>query len=193
MDTKQITFIAILSALGTVLSAISLGVVPIIPNVALDLSHVATFVAAIFGGPALGGAVGFLGGIYAGYYFGFSTPNGLGLLSLIGVPIGKAMTGILSGLLYRKLKLDSASGRSILAVPATLISYIPESIYTAFYFLFAVRLINVAPMAFMILVVIPKGWVEITVMSIMMGALAGNRGFIETINRFLNQQKTQKK
>ena len=81
LDTKQITFVAVLSALGTVLSAISLGVVPIVPNVALDLSHVATFVAAIFGGPVLGGAVGFLGGIYAGYYFGFGTPNGLGLLS----------------------------------------------------------------------------------------------------------------
>lgn len=192
MDTKQITFVAVLSALGTVLSAISLGVVPIVPNVALDLSHVATFVAAIFGGPALGGAVGFLGGIYAGYYFGFGSPNGLGFLSLIGVPVGKAMTGLLAGFLYKRLRLGGGSGRSILAVPATLVSFIPESIYTAFYFLYAVTLINLAPMSFMILLVIPKGWVEIAVMSIMMGALAGNAGFIEAINRFLSPQKNQK-
>ena len=192
MDTKQITFVAVLSALGTVLSAISLGVVPIVPNVALDLSHVATFVAAIFGGPALGGAVGFLGGIYAGYYFGFGMPNGLGFLSLIGVPVGKAMTGLLAGFLYKRLRLGGGSGRSILAVPATLVSFIPESIYIAFYFLYAVTLINLAPMSFMILLVIPKGWVEIAVMSIMMGALAGNAGFIEAINRFLNPQKNQK-
>ena len=111
---------------------------------------------------------------------------------MIGVPIGKAMTGLLAGFLYKRLRLGGGSGRSILAVPATLASFIPESIYTAFYFLYAVTLINIAPMSFMILLVIPKGWVEITVMSIMMGALAGNAGFIEAINRFLNQQKNQK-
>lgn len=192
MDARQIAFVAILSALGTVLSAISLGVVPIVPNVALDLSHVATFVAAIFGGPIMGGAVGFLGGIYAGYYFGFGSSNGLGVLSLIGVPLGKAMTGLLAGFLYRKLKVGTGTGRSIFAIPATLLAYVPESIYTAFYFLYVVTWINLAPMSFMILLVIPKGWLEITVMSVLIAALAGNKGFIETVNGFFYQQKARK-
>jgi uncharacterized membrane protein len=192
MDARKIALVAVLSALGTVLSAISLGVVPIVPNVALDLSHVATFVAAIFGGPLMGAAVGFFGGIYAGYYFGFGSSSGLGFLSLIGVPLGKAMTGLFAGFLYKRLKLGTESGRSVYAIPATLLAYVPESIYTALYFLYIVTWINLAPMSFMIMLVIPKGWLEITVMSVLIAALAGNKGFIEFINRFFIQQKTRR-
>lgn len=191
MDTRQIALVAILSALGTVLSAISLGVVPFVPNVALDLSHIATFVAAIFGGPFMGAAVGFLGGIYAGYFFGFGSTNGLGFLSLIGVPLGKAMTGLFAGFLYRKLKLGTGTGRSILTIPATLLAYVPESIYTALYFLYVVTWVGLAPMSFMIVLVIPKGWLEITGMSVLMAALAGNKGFVDTVKRFFNQKKTK--
>lgn len=192
MDARQIALVAILSALGTVLSAISLGVVPFVPNVALDLSHVATFVAAIFGGPFMGAAVGFLGGIYAGYFFGFGSTNGLGFLSLIGVPLGKAMTGLFAGFLYRKLKLGTGTGRSILTIPATLLAYVPESIYTVIYFLYIVTLVNLPPMSFMIVLVIPKGWLEIAGMSVLMAALAGNKGFVDTVKRFFNQQKTKR-
>ncbi|MGB9756328.1 MAG: hypothetical protein ACPLVJ_00900, partial [Candidatus Bathyarchaeales archaeon] len=66
MDAKQIAFIATMSALGASLSIISLHVAPIsivVPGqggAALDLSHLATFVAAIFGGPYIGAIVGFL-------------------------------------------------------------------------------------------------------------------------------------
>lgn len=192
MDAKQIALVAVLSALGTVLSAISLGAVPIVPNVALDLSHVATFVAAIFGGPLMGGIVGFLGGVYAGYYFGFGSTSGLGFLSLIGIPIGKAITGLVAGFLYKRFKLGSGSGRSVYAVPATLLAYVPESIYTVFYFLYVVTLVNIPSMFFMIPLVIPKGWLEITVMSILMSALAGNKGFIEAVNRLFYLKKNKK-
>jgi hypothetical protein len=44
-------------------------------------------------------------------------------------------------------------------------------------------------MAFMIPIVIPKGWIEIAIMSIMMSALVGNTGFREFINRFLQLPK----
>ncbi len=192
MDAKQTAFVAMLSALGTVLSLISLNVAPILTAVggqagaALDLSHIATFVAAFFGGPYIGALVGFLSGIYAGYYFGYVLGT-LGLLSVIGVPIGKAMTGLLAGFLYRKLGLSSGSRRSTWALPLTLMAYVPESIYTVLYFLFVVQLVGIPAMAFMIPLVIPKGWIEILVMSLLMGALAGNTGFRDFVGKIYSQ------
>jgi len=188
MDAKQSSFAAMMSALGIVLSMISLNVAPLLSSVgqggaALDLSHIATFIAAFFGGPYMGAVVGFMSGIYAGYYFGYVLGS-LGLLSVIGVPIGKALTGLIAGFLYKKSGLTNNSRRSILALPLTLLSYVPESIYTVFYFLYAVTLVNIPAMAFMIPIVIPKAWIEITVMSLLMSALVGNTGFREFINRY---------
>jgi len=196
MDAKQTAFVAILSALGIVLSLISLNVAPLLSAVgqggaALDLSHIATFVAAFFGGPYIGALVGFLSGIYAGYYFGYVLGT-LGLLSVIGVPIGKAMTGLLAGFLYRKLGLSNGSRRSAWALPMTLLAYVPESIYTVLYFLFVVQLVGIPTMAFMIPLVIPKGWIEILVMSLLMGALAGNTGFRDFIGRIFYFQANKK-
>jgi LytS/YehU family sensor histidine kinase len=189
MDAKQTAFIAMMSSLGIVLSLVSLNVAP--PLIAIpgqgvaapDLSHVATFVAAIFGGPFVGAVVGFLGGVYAGYYFGYAVTGGLGLLSLIGLPLGKAMTGLLAGFLYKKLKVGTMSKHPILAVPLTLVSYIPESIYTVLYFLYLVTWFGGPVMTAMIPFVIPKGWIEVALMSLIMGTLAGNMGFREFITR----------
>jgi LytS/YehU family sensor histidine kinase len=193
MDTKQTAFIAVMSALGLLLSAISLNVAPWLSSVgqggaALDLSHIATFIAAIFGGPFVGAAVGFLSGIYAGYYFGYVLGT-LGMLSVIGVPIGKALTGLIAGFLYKKLKISNSPRSSTLTIPIVLISYIPECIYTIIYFLYIVLFVYGFSMDFMIPLVIPKAWIEITVVSILMGALAGNVGFKEFIFRFLYTQK----
>jgi len=189
MDSKQTAFVGIMSALGLILSAISINVAPILQattgqgGAALDLSHIATFIAAIFGGPHIGAIVGFLGGIYAGYYFGYVMGT-LGLLSLIGVPFGKALTGLVAGVLYKKVKVNSNPRPSTLTVPITLISYVPECLYTIFYFLYIVQFVYGFGMGFMIPIVIPKAWIEITVMSFLMGALAGNTGFKEFILRF---------
>lgn len=194
MDAKQTAFVAMMSALGIALSILSLNIGPIsvaVPGqgaAALDLSHLATFVAAIFGGPFIGGIVGFLSGIYAGYYFGY-VAGGLGLLSVIGIPLGKAFTGLLAGFLYKRLGIGTSSRHSILAIPVTLLSYVPESIYTVIYFLYIVTWINIPAMTFMIPLVIPKAWIEIAVMSLIMTALAGNAGFREFIKRFLYVQK----
>ena len=196
MDAKQISFIAIMSSLGIVISIITLNLGPISLAVggqagsALDLSHIATFVAAIFGGPVVGATVGFLGGIYAGAYFGYVRGT-LGLLSLIGLPIGKAMTGLLAGFLYKRLKVLSGSGHSVLVVASTLLSYVPESVYTVVYFLYMVALVNGSGMSFMIPLVIPKAWVEIVAMGLMMGVLIGNSGF-KNIGKRLFYSKSDK-
>jgi len=196
MGAKKTAFIAMMSALGITLSIISINAVSVLSAVgqggaALDLSHIATFIAAIFGGPYIGAIVGFLSGIYAGYYFGYVLGS-LGLLSLIGVPFGKAMTGLVAGFLYKKLGIGNSSGRSVLAVPVTLASYVPESIYTILYFLYMAPFVVSFSMSFMIPLVIPKAWIEIAVMSLLMGALAGNVGFREFINRFFYLQKLGK-
>jgi len=185
-----------MSALGLVLSAISVNVAPILSAVgqggaALDFSHIATFIAAIFGGPYVGAIVGFLSGIYAGYYFGYVLGS-LGLLSLVGVPFGKALTGLTAGFLYKRLRINNSSRPSTLTVPIILVSYIPECVYTIFYFLYLVLYIYGYAMSSMIPIVIPKAWIEIGIMSLLMGALAGNAGFREFILRFFHSPKLEK-
>ncbi|MCD6445754.1 ECF transporter S component [Candidatus Bathyarchaeota archaeon] len=191
MNTKEIAFVATMSALGITLSTLSLNIAPILSSVgqggaALDLSHIATFIAAIFGGPYVGALVGFIGGIYAGYYFGYVLGS-LGVLSLIGIPFGKALTGLTAGFIYNKLKISNRKNSSLLTTFTVLISYIPECIFTIIYFLYIVTFVYGYGMSFMIPIVIPKAWIEITVMSIIMGALAGNIGFKEFMLKFFTK------
>jgi len=198
MNSKQITFIATMSALGLVLSSISLNIAPVLSTVgqggaALDLSHIATFIAAIFGGPVIGAIVGFLGSLYAGYYFGY-VMGSLGVLSIIALPLGKALTGLAAGFLYKKLGVHGNSRSSILTVPITLMSYIPECLYTIAYFLLIVPYFYgpAYVMSYMIPIVVPKAWIEIAVMSILMGALVGNVGFKEFIAKVFYTPKIGK-
>jgi LytS/YehU family sensor histidine kinase len=196
MNAKQTAFVAVMSALGLLLSAFSLNMAPLLGTVgqsgaALDLSHIATFIAAIFGGSYIGAIVGFLSGIYAGYYFGYVMGT-LGVLSLIGVPFGKALTGLIAGFLYKKLRINSSARSSTLTVPIILVSYIPECIYTILYFLYIVLYVYGFSMSYMIPLVIPKAWIEITIISLLMGALAGNAGFKEFIIRFFYTPKLEK-
>ena len=192
-DAKQISFIAIMSAFGILLSGISLNVAPILNTVsggaiagaALDLSHIATFIAAIFGGPYVGAMVGFLSGIYSGYYFGY-VMGSLGLLSLIGIPFGKALTGLIAGFLYKKLRVNNNSRPSISTVLVILVSYVPECVFTILYFLYIVLYVYGYAMEFMLPIVIPKAWIEILLMSFLMGALVGNIGFRDFVFKFLH-------
>jgi LytS/YehU family sensor histidine kinase len=190
VSSKHIAFIAIMSALGNVLAGISINIAPILAatspgggGAALDLSHIATFIAAIFGGPVTGAIVGFLGGIYSGYTFGF-TLGSLGLLSLIGLPVGKAITGLMAGLLHKGLKVNQRLRPSTLTVPIVLLSYIPEFLFTVAYFLYLVLFFYGNAMAFMLPIVLPKAWIEIILISFLMGALVGNVGFRDFVSRF---------
>lgn len=188
MNARTTASVAILSALGTLLSAFSLHVT-FGAGAALDLSHVATFIAALFGGPFIGAVVGFTSGIYAGYYFGYVIGS-LGILSLLSLPLGKALTGLVAGFLYKKLKIGSNSRASTFTVPIVLVSYIPECLFTVAYFLAVVPFFYGGSWAFMLSLVVPKAWVEISIMSLMMGALAGNMGFREFISRGLSTKIT---
>ena len=200
LNSKQIAFIAIMSALGNILAGISINIAPILAatsgagaaGAALDLSHVATFIAAVFGGPVMGAVVGFFGGIYSGYSFGF-TIGSLGLLSLVGVPVGKALTGFTAGLIYKKLNINKSTRPSTFTVPVVLLSFIPECLFTVFYFLYLVLYFYGFAMAFMLPIILPKSWIEIILMSILMGALVGNAGFRDFVSRFLSFGMPSKK
>jgi len=192
MDSKEITFIAVMGALGNILFLISNYVMPIIPGqVSLDLALVPVFIAAFYGGPLVGFLTGLFAGIFPGIYYG---PLGLGSwLGLIGLPFGKALTGFIAGSLYKGLDVDQKPRKSVLTVPLVLVSYIPECIYTIAYFVILMPILigggGVGILAF----VIPKAWVEIIFISFFMAALVGNHGFSNFIANFFLSYRTKLK
>ncbi len=188
MNSKLITFTIMMAALGNVLSFIPIGLTRV-GQVGFDLSHVATFIAAIFGGPLVGCLVGFAGGFVAGIYFG---PLGwLSLLGLIGLPVGKALTGFTAGAFFKFFKIDTRTHSSLLTVPAVLIGYIPEFLFTVLFFMVLVPyFLGWLNLALLVSIAI-KAWMEMIVMSVLMAALVGNVGFSASVVNFLKLNKTQ--
>jgi riboflavin transporter FmnP len=190
MDSKTISFIAMMSALGAGLFLLSYYLAPINPGVALDFSLVGVFIAALYGGPIVGFVTGLFAGILPGIYFG---PLGSGSwLGLIGLPFGKALTGLTTGSLYKGLRLNERHFRSILTVPLVLVSYLPEFLFTVIYFVSLLPLFVGGGGASILIFVVPKAWLEIVVMSFLMAALVGNQGFSSFLNNFLVKQSTTK-
>jgi riboflavin transporter FmnP len=192
---KKVAFITMMVARGNVLSAVSTNLGQIVPGVNIDLSHIATFIAAIWGGPIYGFIVGFFGGVWAGFFFGFVTPFGFGLLSLIGLPLGKSLTGLTTGLFFRVFKIREKEHASIITVPTVLISFVPETLFTVAYFLaFAPYFfVNFTGGIGLLAVIIPKAWAEITLMSFLMAALVGNSGFSIFVANYFQQKTMAKK
>ena len=190
MNSKNIAFMAMMGALGNILFLFSYYMGPIIPGeVALDLALVTVFVAAFYGGRLAGFLTGLFAGIFPGIYFG---PLGLGSwLGLVCLPIGKSLTGFVSGLFYKGLNVDQRPHKSVLTVPLVLLSYIPECIFTIAYFVILLpNLIGgggVGILAF----VLPKAWVEVVFISFLMAALVGNQGFSSFITNFFVSYKAR--
>jgi len=186
MNSKMIAFVIIMVALGNVLSFIPIGLSRV-GQVGFDLSHITTFIVAFYGGPFLGFLTGFTGGIAAGIQFG---PMGwLSWLGLIGLPVGKSLTGFTSGALFKGLKISQKSHSSLLAISMVLIGYVPEFLFTVLFFLvlvpFFLGWMNVA----LLISIAIKAWMEMAVMSVLMGALAGNNGFSTYMSAFFNAHK----
>jgi len=187
MNSKKIVFIAMMGALGNAMFIVSQTVFRT-TQIALDLSHVGTLIAAIFGGPWIGLATGLLVGVGPGLYFGYYGGS-LGLLGLIGLPVGKALTGFTVGYLGRLFKIGESRYSSWKIIPLTLVGYVPEAIFTAFYFQTLIALLLPDTAAYFISVfgslnllvisVLTKAWLEMTLMSVFMGALTGNTGFTQ--------------
>lgn len=187
-STKSIVMTGILGALGNALSFLSIRVAPLVPSlplgpisvsIALDLSHTATFLAALFGGPTLGFLTGLIGGLTASYEFGFSKGN---LITGFGLPLGKALTGLAAGLILRRL--GSRSNNGLLMIPGAIASYIPEGAYTALLFIY------IFPIAFglpqwiagiLTLQILAKAFIEMALMGFILMGLTRNRGFTDYI------------
>lgn len=190
MNTKTITFALMMGALGNVLFAISYHVGQIAPGVAMDFSLIAAFIAGFYGGPLTGLVSGIFVGILPGIMFG---PMGMGSwLGLIGLPIGKGLTGLTAGILA-KLIFRQNKRSSIVAVPATLLAYLPECIYTYFYFAWLMPVFLGSGGAYTFLYyILPKALAEVVIMSFLMAALVGNKGFNDFLSRFFIRSITAK-
>jgi riboflavin transporter FmnP len=193
MNTKQLSFIIMMGALGNLLFAISYFAGPIAPGIALDFSLIAVLIAGFFGGPIAGIETGVIAGILPGIMFG---PAGTGgWLGLIGLPLGKALTGLTAGLISKSLSLGQKPRSSILGVPLTLFAYIPEAIFTYVYFAFLLpffiptQLLGNA----IIITILIKALGEVTIMGFIIAALLGNKGFNDFIKAFFSKPQTTSK
>ena len=181
LETKNITFIAIMAALGNVLSFLTTQLVPLAPNIpigpisvslALDISHLSTFIAALFGGPLVGGITGAIGGLVAAFEFGFSKGN---MVTGIGLPLGKAMTGFAAGILFNRYKLQSL----IASVGLTVTSYVPEAILTIVLFRFLLPSLMGLPIGIATLIgaqIIVKAFFEMIILGIILLIIIRNQG-----------------
>ncbi|MCW4021162.1 MAG: hypothetical protein NWF14_08050 [Candidatus Bathyarchaeota archaeon] len=183
MNSKTITFVSLMGALGNLLFALSNYLGPIVPGVSIDLSHIPTFIAALYGGPLTGSLTGLIVGIFPGIMYGPTSPSG-SWLALIGLPLGKALTGLTAGLLQRTLSIDHKKYKSLFTLPLVLISYIPECLFTVFYFLVLWPIFVGLGGEFILIFVLPKAWAEIAFMSFFMAALVGNIGFNSFVANF---------
>ena len=151
MNSKHIAFIALMGALGNILFLTSSLLVPIVPGVSLDLSHIPTFIAAIYGGPLI---------------------------------------GFLTGLLCEFFQINErGANRSLLTIPLVLLSYVPECLFTIFYFTVLLPYVVGVAGAFQLAFILPKAWLEVVFMSFFMAALIGNNGFNSFIENFIVQSK----
>ena len=189
MNTKSLTFAVMMGALGTALFAISYYVAPIAPSLAFDFSLIGVLVAGYYGGPKLGFLTGLIAGILPGIMFG---PLGTGgIFGLLGLPFGKALTGMTAGFLSSSMKFGQKSRPAIFAIPLTFMSYIPESLFTWGYFVFLLGT-TVGTAVFSSILI--KALIEITVMSLVMVALLRNNGFNCYVRaHFLSQSSASSK
>ncbi len=186
MDAKSISFALMMGVLGNVLFSISFYGGNLAPGIALDFSLIAVFIAGFYGGPFIGFISGLFVGILPGIMFG---PMGMSSwLGLIGLPLGKGLTGLTAGIVPKSLRLGRRSYSSLATVPATLLSYVPECLFTYAYFAYLMPFFLESGGAFVfIYFILPKALGEVALMSFMMAALIGNHGFNEFVGRFFTR------
>jgi hypothetical protein len=185
MNTKKLTFSLMMGALGATLFAISYSIAPIAQSIAFDFSLIGVLIAGYYGGPKIGFLTGLIAGILPGIMFG---PLGTGgIFGLLGLPFGKALTGMTAGLISSGLKFDKKERTAILALPSTLLAYIPESLFTWGYFVFLLGTI-VGTSVF--LTILTKALIEITIMGIIIVFLLRNKSFNSYIRSHFFTQNT---
>jgi hypothetical protein len=191
LESKSLIFAAMMASLGNALSFLSTQLAPIAPNIplgpiqvslALDFSHLSTFIAALFGGPLVGGLTGLVGGLVAAFEFGFSKGN---LVTGFGLPLGKALTGITAGLLFSKL-YDSTGTRMIIT---TVVSYIPEGLLTLVLFRFLLPWYIALPKSVATTIgvqIVIKAFIEMIILGVLLIVINNNLGFKSYVKSYFN-------
>ncbi|MEM3726595.1 MAG: ECF transporter S component [Candidatus Bathyarchaeia archaeon] len=200
-NSRKIVFLALMAALGNVMFIVSQTIFKT-TQIALDLSHIGTLIAAVYGGPLTGFVAGLLVGIGPGIYFGYFGGS-LGLLGAFGLPIGKALTGATVGYLAKMFKIENSKHPSWKMTFATLVGYVPECIYTLFFFEVLVTILLPEVAAFftsifgsmwvLALSILAKAWIEMALLGFFMGALVGNNGFNDFVSRVFAKPYTLSK
>ena len=191
LSSKNLTFISMMAALGNVLSLLSIHLSPFMPSIpvgplnfslALDLSHITTFIAALFGGPLVGGVTGLIGGAIAAFEFGFSKGN---LVTGFGLPIGKALTGLTAGLLMSRLNPNKDRLRMVIS---TVASYIPEGLFTILIFVIIYPIFfPLTPLSFILpftTQIIVKAFAEMVIIGILISVMTDNQGFNDSMKNY---------
>jgi len=188
MKTKTIALVITMAVLGNLLSLAPIGLTRV-GQVGFDFSLVTTLIVALYGGPVLGFLTGLAGGVAAGVMFG---PMGqLSWLGLVCLPIGKSLTGLTAGLLFSGLRISKREHASAFSVPIVLLAYIPEFLFTVFFFLALIpHFFGWISIPLVISIGI-KAWMELAVMSILIGALVGNSGFSKFMLTFFDSNSPQ--
>ena len=126
-----------------------------------------------------------------GIMYGFVTGT-LGFLGPFGLMIGKSFTGLTVGALARATRLHQRQRSYLLVVPITLVGYIPEFMFTVFFFLIMVPFF-IAGAAFWVPFIVAsiavKAWIEMILISLLMAAFVKNTGFNKFIAGFLGKGK----
>ncbi|MFQ5758220.1 MAG: ECF transporter S component [Candidatus Bathyarchaeia archaeon] len=170
--SKEIAFIATMGAMGNALSMLSAYIGNFHPQIALDLSHVATFISALYLGPLYGFVTGCIASLFPFYRFGLTGLLGpvLGLMIIFE----KGLAGLFAGILAKKV-------RPFFAV---ILGYVPECIlmYITLVHLTALLYFMVPPNAAVIfaaifLTIFSKAWFEIFVISFLMELFNLNQSF----------------
>ncbi len=94
---------------------------------------------------------------------------------MIGLPLGKALSGLTAGFIAKGLKFEQKPRSSFVGIPATFLSYVPEALFTYAYFI--ILLGFTAGETTFVVYILPKAMLELAIISVIMAALFGNAGF----------------
>lgn len=188
MKAKTIALVIVMAVLGNLLSLIPIGLTRV-GQVGFDFSLVTTLIVALYGGPVLGFLTGLAGGAAAGVMFG---PMGqLSWLGLVCLPIGKSLTGLTAGVLFNGLGISKREHASAFSVPTVLAAYVPEFLFTVFFFLALIPYFFGWVSIPLVISIGIKAWMELAVMSILIGALMGNSGFSKFMLAYFDSNSPQ--
>ncbi len=164
VKTNRISFIIIMIALGNMLSIVSTLISLLHPQLAIDLSHIATVLTALLLGPTAGFVVGFFSALVPYYRFGVTGLMGP-VLGLAILP-GKGLTGLTIGLIKRRLKITPQmvkDKRYPIILLTTLIGYIPEAIFTFVYLGIVISLFVPFFSIPLVIAILVKAWIEMAI------------------------------